>query len=155
MGVDPDSTDQMDDFLEGFEDETGIDLERTSSTPLPERSLWTAPQRSRTVPAPAPSEVIEALLLVGVENPAGIIDGLDKLVELLAGEGLEVQRDEWEGHEMATIHIDELASRGYTPEYVVTDRWAVLGTNVDGIEAFQEASTGSANRWLPFRLRRA
>ena len=139
-GVDESSVDE---FLAGFEDETGIDLERDIIGSLTgEIALALLPSDLGLFLPQTPSAVIETLLLVGVEDPVGIIDGLEQLAELLAGEEIEVQRDEWEDHEMATFHIDELTSEGYVPGYLVTDRWAVVGSNVDGIEAFQETSTG-------------
>ena len=141
--VDEYSAYELYDFFQDLWDETEMDLERDIIDSLTgEIALALLPSGLGLFLPQAPSEVIEALLLVGVQNPAGIIDGLEKLVEYETGEGVEIQRDKWEGYEMVTIHEDGLSGQGYVPGYLVTDRWAVVGSNVDGIEAFQEASTG-------------
>ena len=86
---------------------------------------------------------VETLLLVGVEDSAGILEALDAFADLLEDEEFEVDRDSLGGNEVVRMRRDVYEFQAYEPGYIVTDEWAVAGSNIDGLEAFHDAASGT------------
>ena len=160
--LDPYTQEDFEEFLESFEDETGVDLERDLIDSLTgEMAFALLPSDLGDVSdidLDDPDDffdldyyfddgladgAVEGLLLAGVEDPEPILDVLDAFADLLEDEGVDIDRDSLGEHEVVTTSSDDLFGSGdYEPGYVVTDEWAVVGSNIDGLESFHEAVTG-------------
>ena len=143
--LDPYAREELEEFLDDFEDETGVDLERDVIDELSgEVALALLPSDLEFL-ADDFNEfgVVEALLLVGVEDSAGILDALDAFADLLEDEGIDIDRDSLGGYELVTMRPDEYEFEAYEPGYIVTEEWAVAGSNIDGLEAFHDAASGT------------
>ena len=138
----------FEEFLEDFEDETGVDLERDLIDSLTGEIAF----------ALLPSDlgdlfddgleagVVEGLLLAGVEDAEPLLDVFDTFADLLEDEGIDIDRDSLGEYEVVTASGDDLFGfSDYEPGYVVTDEWAVVGTNIDGLEAFHDAVSGETD----------
>ena len=143
--LDPYAQEAFEEFLEEMEDETGVDLERDVIDALTgEIALALLPSDLRDFFDEGPaSGVVEGLLLAGIEDAASIMDALDTFAEALEDEGIDIDRDSLGEYDVVTTRSDEIFGAGdYEPGYVVTEEWAVVGSNIDGLEAFYEAVSG-------------
>ncbi len=144
-----DSIENLDPYTqEDFEDETGLDLERDLIDSLTGEIAF----------ALLPSDlgglfdggleggVIEGLLLAGVQDAEPLLDAFDTFADLLEDEGIDINRDSLGEYEVVTASGDEIIGfSDYEPGYVVTDEWAVVGSNIDGLEAFYDAVSGETD----------
>ena len=132
-------------FSYDFEDDTGVDLERDVIDELSgEVALALLPSDLEFLSDDFDEfGVVEALLLVGVEDSQGILDTLDTFADLLEDEGFDVDRDSLSGYELVTMRPDVYEFEAYEPGYIVTEEWAVVGSNIDGLEAFHDAASGA------------
>ena len=143
--LDPYAQEAFEEFLKEMEDETGVDLEKDVIDALTgEIALALLPSDLRDFFDEGPaSGVVEGLLLAGIEDAASIMDALDTFAEALEDEGIDIDRDSLGEYDVVTTRSDEIFGAGdYEPGYVVTEEWAVVGSNIDGLEAFYEAVSG-------------
>ena len=143
--LDPYAREELEEFLDDFEDETGVDLERDVIDELSgEVALALLPSDLELLADDFDEfGVVEALLLVGVEDSAGILDALDAFADLLEDEGIDIDRDSLGDYELVTMRPDDYEFEAYEPGYIATDEWAVVGSNIDGLEAFHDAASGA------------
>ncbi len=144
--LDPYAREEFEEFLDDFEDETGVDLERDVIDSLSGEVAFALLPSDLEFLAGDFDEfgVVEALLLVGVEDPESILDALDALADLLEDEGIDIDRSSLGDAEMVTSRMDDYPFYDYEPGYIVTDEWAVVGSNIDGLEAFHDAASSAA-----------
>ena len=141
-----------DPLMEGFEDETGIDLEgdvigsltgEVALALLPSEFLLDQFGEEGSTPG-----TIEALLLAEVDSSGGMADALDTLAGILENQGLQIDREPLGSYEAVTTDIEEFLGDmfgTYRSGYVVTEQWAVMGSNIDGLKAFHDAATGASD----------
>ena len=141
-----------DPLMEGFEDETGIDLEgdvigsltgEFALALLPSEFLLDQFGEEGSTPG-----TIEALLLAEVDSSGGMADALDTLAGILEDQGLQIDREPLGSYEAVTMDIEEFLGDmfgTYRSGYVVTEQWAVMGSNIDGLKAFHDAATGASD----------
>ena len=145
--LDPYAQEAFEEFLEEMEDETGVDLERDVIDALNgEIALALLPSDLGDFFDEGPaSGVVEGLLLAGIEDAESVMDALDTFAEVLEDEGIDVDRDSLGEYDVVTTRAEEIFGAGdYEPGYVVTEEWAVVGSNIGGLEAFYEAVSGEA-----------
>ena len=155
----------FEEFLEDFEDETGVDLERDLIDSLTgEIAFALLPSDLGDVSDIDLTDfddffdlddyfgygmeagLVEGLLLAGVEDAEPLLDVFDTFADLLEDEGIDIDRDSLGEYEVVTASGDDLfGSSDYEPGYVVTDEWGVVGTNIDGLEAFHDAVSGETD----------
>ena len=162
--LDPYTQEDFEEFLEEFEDVTDVDLERDLIDSLTGEIAFALLPGDfgdvSEIDLDDPGDffdledyfeeglaygVAEVLLLAGVQDAESFLDVFDTFADLLEDEGVDIDRDSLGEYEVTTTSSDELfgsGSRDYEPGYVVTDEWAVLGSNIDGLEAFHDAATG-------------
>ena len=145
--LDPDSRNDYEGFLEDVEDELGVDLERDVIDALTgEVAFALLPSDLGGLLGGGPaSGVVEGLLLAGVRDAGSIMDTLDILADALQDEGFDIDRDSLGEYEVVTTRADDFPGGAYQPGYIVTEEWAVVGSNVDGLEAFYEAVSGETD----------
>ena len=144
--LDPYAQEAFEEFLEQMEDETGVDLERDVIDSLTgEIALALLPSDLGGFLGGSPaSGVVEGLLLAGVRDARSIMNALDTFADALEDEGFDIDRDSLGEYEVVTTRVDDIPGGDYEPGYVVTEEWAALGSNFDGLEAFYEAVSGEA-----------
>ena len=145
--LDPDSQNDYEGFLEDVEDELGVDLERDVIDALTgEVAFALLPSDLGGLLGGGPaSGVVEGLLLAGVRDARSIMDTLDILADALQDEGFDIDRDSLGEYDVVTTRADDIPGGDYQPGYIVTEEWAVVGSNVDGLEAFYEAVSGETD----------
>ena len=145
--LDPDSQNDFEGFLEDVEDELGVDLERDVIDALTgEVAFALLPSDLGGFLGGGPaSGVVEGLLLAGVRDARSIMNALDTFADALEDEGFDIDRDSLGEYEVVTTRADDILGGDYEPGYVVTEEWAVLGSNFDGLEAFYEAVSGETD----------
>ena len=145
--LDPDSQNDFEGFLEDVEDELGVDLERDVIDALTgEVAFALLPSDLVGFLGGGPaSGVVEGLLLAGVRDARSIMNALDTFADALEDEGFDIDRDSLGEYEVVTTRADDILGGDYEPGYVVTEEWAVLGSNFDGLEAFYEAVSGETD----------
>ena len=145
--LDPDSQNDFEGFLEDVEDELGVDLERDVIDAMTgEVAFALLPSDLGGLLGGGPaSGVVEGLLLAGVRDARSIMDTLDILADALEDEGFDIDRDSLGEYEVVTTRADDIPGGDYEPGYVVTEEWAVVGSNFDGLEAFYEAVSGETD----------
>lgn len=150
--LEPDLNELMQDLLEGLEDETGIDLEADVVGSLTgEFALALLPSEFRLDQfgeEEGTPGTIEALLLAEIDNSAGLPDALNMLAGTLEDQGLQIDRERLGDYEAVTTDIEEFFGDllgTYRPGYVVTEDWAVMGSNIDGLKAFHDAASGASD----------
>ena len=150
--LDSDLNEFLLDVLEGFKDETGVDLEGDVIGSLTgEFSLALLPSEFRLDQfgeEGGSSGTIKALLLAEIDSSAGLPNALDTLVGILEDQGLEIDRQPLGSYEAVTAGVDEFLGDlfgTYRPGYVVTEDWAVMGSNIEGLKAFHDAATGASD----------
>ncbi len=144
--LDPDSQNDFEGFLEDVEDEMGVDLERDVIDALTgEVAFALLPSDLGGFLGGSPaSGVVEGLLLAGVRDARSIMNALDTFADALEDEGFDIDRDSLGEYEVVTTRVDDILGGDYEPGYVVTEEWAVVGSNIGGLEAFYEAVSGEA-----------
>lgn len=145
--ADPYVWEDFEELLDEFKEETDVDLEGDVIDSLSgELALALLPSDLDFLAGDFDEfGLVEALLLFGVDDPEEILDALDSIVDLLEDEGIDVDRSSLGGDELVTAKMDDDSLERYEPGYVVTDEWAVVGSNVDGLEAFHDALSGEAD----------
>ena len=145
--LDPDSQNDFEGFLEDVEDELGVDLERDVIDALTgEVAFALLPSDLGGFLGGGPaSGVVEGLLLAGVRDARSIMNALDTFADALEDEGFDIDRDSLGEYEVVTTRADDIPGGDYEPGYVVTEEWAVVGSNFDGLEAFYEAVSGETD----------
>ena len=145
--LDPDSQNDFEGFLEDVEDELGVDLERDVIDALTgEVAFALLPSDLGGFLGGSPaSGVVEGLLLAGVRDARSIMNALDTFADALEDEGFDIDRDSLGEYEVVTTRADDILGGDYEPGYVVTEEWAVVGSNFDGLEAFYEAVSGETD----------
>ena len=145
--LDPDSQNDFEGFLEDVEDELGVDLERDVIDALTgEVAFALLPSDLGGFLGGGPaSGVVEGLLLAGVRDARSIMNALDTFADALKDEGFDIDRDSLGEYEVVTTRADDILGGDYEPGYVVTEEWAVVGSNFDGLEAFYEAVSGETD----------
>jgi hypothetical protein len=145
--LDPDSQNDFEGFLEDVEDELGVDLERDVIDALTgEVAFALLPSDLGGLLGGGPaSGVVEGLLLAGVRDARSIMNALDTFADALEDEGFDIDRDSLGEYEVVTTRADDFPGGAYQPGYIVTEEWAVVGSNVDGLEAFYEAVSGETD----------
>ena len=145
--LDPDSQNDFEGFLEDVEDELGVDLERDVIDALTgEVAFALLPSDLGGFLGGSPaSGVVEGLLLAGVRDARSIMNALDTFADALEDEGFDIDRDSLGEYEVVTTRVDDILGGDYEPGYVVTEEWAVVGSNFDGLEAFYEAVSGETD----------
>ena len=145
--LDPYTQDDFEGFLEDVEDELGVDLERDVIDALTgEVAFALLPSDLGGFLGGGPaSGVVEGLLLAGVRDARSIMNALDTLADALEDEGFDIDRDSLGEYEVVTTGADDILGGDYEPGYVVTEEWAVVGSNFDGLEAFYEAVSGETD----------
>ena len=143
----PDSQNDFEGFLEDVEDELGVDLERDVIDALAgEVAFALLPSDLGGFLGGSPaSGVVEGLLLAGVRDARSIMNALDTFADALEDEGFDIDRDSLGEYEVVTTRADDILGGDYEPGYVVTEEWAVVGSNFDGLEAFYEAVSGETD----------
>ncbi len=148
--VDPYAADAFYEFLDSFEDEVGVDLERDVIDAL----------SGEVAVAVLPSDVssgfffeegefdwtIEALLLAGVVDAGSIEDALEDLVDEMEAFDLDVRRKSLGGYEAVMVQLDQdmLMQTDYDPGYVVTDEWMVVGSTSESLKLFHDTLIGDS-----------
>ena len=142
--IDPYAQADLEELLDSIENETGVDLERDVIDDLSgEAALALLPSDLEFLAGDFDElGVVEALLLLGVEDSEGILDALDEFADLLEDEGIDVDRDSLGDYDLVTMKPDTYDFQAYEPGYIVTDEWAVAGSNIDGLEVFYDAASG-------------
>ena len=145
--LDPDSQNDFEGFLEDVEDELGVDLARDVIDALTgEVAFALLPSDLGGFLGGSPaSGVVEGLLLAGVRDARSIMNALDTFADALEDEGFDIDRDSLGEYEVVTTRVDDILGGDYEPGYVVTEEWAVVGSNFDGLEAFYEAVSGETD----------
>ena len=145
--LDPDSQNDFEGFLEDVEDEMGVDLERDVIDALTgEVAFALLPSDLGGFLGGSPaSGVVEGLLLAGVRDARSIMNALDTFADALEDEGFDIDRDSLGEYEVVTTRADDILGGDYEPGYVVTEEWAVVGSNFDGLEVFYEAVSGETD----------
>ena len=149
--LDGDGSEGFDILMGTFLEFTGIDVEIDLIDPLSgEVALALLPSDISigTISGQLLSGPIQALLLLGVEDPQKIGQTLDKLSRKLEEDGLQTDRPALGDWEAVTWDLDDAGSplSDYRPGYVVTDEWAVIGSTFEGLEDFHGAVSGNADR---------
>ncbi len=146
----------MNDFLEEIEDESGVDLDEVFDALSGEiafallrsdveTGLFSNGDLDESAFA---GSAIELLLMAGPGDLATIEEAIKEAVEALEDAGAEFDT-ELLGEYTATLAVlDELTDTptGYTPGYVVTEDWAVIGSTIDSLEVFYDAASGDIDR---------
>ena len=145
--LDPDSQNDFEGFLEDVEDGMGVDLERDVIDALTgEVAFALLPSDLGGFLGGSPaSGVVEGLLLAGVRDARSIMNALDTFADALEDEGFDIDRDSLGEYEVVTTRADDILGGDYEPGYVVTEEWAVVGSNFDGLEVFYEAVSGETD----------
>ena len=143
---DPSVSGHFDQFLEEFEDETGVDLEEDFLESLSgEVALAIMPGGLRISGYGAGVEgVIEALLLAGLEDPRAVQAAMESLVDVVSESGAEVDRASVGGYEAVMVRADQFGLEGYEPGYLITTDWLALGSSLETLESFHDAGEGEA-----------
>ena len=75
-------------------------------------------------------------------------DTLDALAGILEDQGLQIDREPLGSYEAVTMDIEEFlgtCSAHTGPGTSVTEHWAVMGSNMDGLKAFHDAAIGASD----------
>ena len=149
--LDGDGSEGFDILMGTFLEFTGIDVEIDLIDPLSgEVALALLPSDISigTISGQLLSGPIQALLLLGVEDPQKIGQTLDKIARKLEEDGLQTDRPALGDWEAVTWDLDDAGGplSDYRPGYVVTDEWAVIGSTFEGLEDFHGAISGNADR---------
>ena len=160
---DPWADEDLDEFLEDLEEETGVDLERDVIGSLTgEVSLAVMPGDVRISadgldPGDVELEgVLDVLLLANLEDHRDIEDALESFTDWIEDAGYGTDSDsigEYDAVILSLDQFDEEAVEGYEAGYVITDGWLALGSSEDSLESFHDAaegetgSLGSADRY--------
>ena len=149
--IDDDEPGQFELFRELFEEETDIDLESDLIGPL----------SGEIALALLPSDItfgnlfgdflsgrVQAVLLLGVEEPQTIEETLGKIVQQIEDFGMQTNLVPLGDQEAVTWDLSDLGEpfSDYDPGYVVTDEWVVIGSTLDSLEEFHNAASGTADR---------
>ena len=160
---DPWADEDLDEFLEDLEEETGVDLERDVIGSLTgEVSLAVMPGDVRISadgldPGDVELEgVLNVLLLANLEDHRDIEDALESFTDWIEDAGYGTDSDsigEYDAVILSLDQFDEEAVEDYEAGYVITDGWLALGSSEDSLESFHDAaegetgSLGSADRY--------
>lgn len=148
--TDPWAAEDLDVFLDDLEDETGVDLEGDVIESLTgEVSLAIMPGDVRiSLDDLEPDGAIDALLLVGLNDPSGIEDAMDSLIDWIEDEGIETESESIGGYDAVTAQMDQFDEgflADYEAGYLITNDWLAMGTTVDSLELFHDAAEGGSN----------
>ena len=160
---DPWADEDLDDFLEDLEEETGVDLERDVIGSLTgEVSLAVMPGDVRISadgldPGDVELEgVLNVLLLANLEDHRDIEDALESLADWIENAGYDTDSDSIGEYDAVTLSLDQFdeeAVEDYEAGYVIAESWLALGSSEDSLESFHDAaegetgSLGSADRY--------
>ena len=144
---DPDAKDDLDEFLEDIEDETGIDLESDvieSLTGAIAVALLPSDVELESLVDDLGGGAVEAVMIAGPQDPYSIEDAIEELLDLLEDEGYDTDRDSIGDYEFTSIEMEQFDSdfEDYEAGILVTDEWVALSTTLDSMENFHESLTG-------------
>lgn len=147
---DPWAAEDLDEFLDDLEDETGVDLEGDVIESLSgEVSLAIMPGDVMiSLDDLEPEGAIDALLLAGLNDPSGIEDAMDSLIDWIEDQDIDTERESIGGYDAVTVQMDQFDERllgDYEAGYTITDDWLALGTTVESLELFHDAAGGDVN----------
>ena len=147
---DPWAAEDFEQFMDDLEDETGVDLERDVIESLTgEVSLAVMPGNVRISPDDFELEgTIDALLLAGLHDAAGIEDAMESLTDLIEDQDIDTDRESIGGHDAVTVNLDQFdedALEDYEAGYLITDDWLAVGTTIESLELFGDTAAGDAD----------
>ena len=148
--ADPYAADDLDESLELFEDEFGVDVERDVIDSL------SGEMAIALLPSDLGSGLffeegvfdwtIEALLLMGIEDSRSIENALDDVVDELEEFDLDVRQVSMGDYEARTVRVDQdvFMRADYEVGYVVTDEWLAGGSTLRSLELFHDTLIGDS-----------
>ena len=147
---DPYAAEDLDEFLEDIEDETGIDVEEDVMESLTgEVALAILPgDVSISTSDGELVGLLQAVFLAGLDDPSGIEDAMEELVELIEDEGYDTGSESIGNYDAVILDMDQFDEdviEGYEAGYVITDDWLAVGTTVDSLDSFFDAYEGGAS----------
>ena len=145
-GFDSYTADEFDRALRDFEDETGVDVEDDLIDRMSGEVAVAVLSSDLTLEGLdiGEPESIDALLLAGVEDGRRVEKAFDDIAAVAEEEGIEFDRERLGDYEAVTMDLDDslFDDIGLEPGYVVTENWAVVGSTLESLEAFHDATTG-------------
>ncbi len=143
---DPYAEEDLDEFLESIEDETGVDLESDVIESL----------TGGIAVALLPSDVdwesliddlsggLEAVLIAGPQDPDGIESAFEALFDLLEEKGYDTDTDSIGGYDVTSIELGQFDNllEDYEAGFLIADEWVALSTSMDSLEIFHDSMTG-------------
>ena len=144
--LDPYTEGEFEEFLEDIEDATGIDLERDIIDSLCGEAavalLWSDLFLRTWNDGSDEVDVVQGLILAGVEDHDGIADALDQIADEVEDAGFDVDQSRLEEYEMVAVRGEDLLSE-FEPGYVATGERALVGSDASSLEAFHDAFSGA------------
>ena len=145
---DPYAAEDLEEFLDDLEDETGVDLERDVIESLTgEVSLAIMPGDIEFSDSELEG-VIDVLLLSSLEDPRGIEDAMESLTDWIEDQGYDTDSESIGDYDAVIVELhefDEDILEDYEAGYVITDDWLALGSSVESLEFFHDAAEGDTD----------
>ena len=146
----PSAAEELDQFLEDLEDETGVALETDVIESLTGEVSWALlPSDIRFSAYDGELDgVIDALLIAGLQDSEGIEDAMDSLTDWIEDNEIDTDRESVGDYDAVTIEMDQFNEgllEDYEAGFVITDEWLAMGTSLDSLEAFHESAEGGSN----------
>ena len=150
----PYSGEDLDELLEAFEGEVGVDIERDLIEQLTgEVALAVLPsdislEDYEDVFDGAEGRTLEALLIAEVEDTEQVEDALEDFVEFLEDNGVDIDAEGLGPYDVYSISLRDVdvdrAFRSYMPGYAIIDDAdsVVIGSNLDSLERFRDTVEG-------------
>ena len=147
--TDPWAAEDFDQFLDDLEDETGVDLEQDVIESLTgEVSLAVMPGDVRISPDNLELDgVIDAILLAGLHDAAGIEDAMESLTDWIEDQDIDTGSESIGDYDAVTVNMDQFGEdvlEEYEPGYLITDEWLAVGTSIKSLESFHDTAEGGA-----------
>ena len=148
--VDPYAADDLDESLDLFEDEFGVDVERdvidALSGEVAIALLPSDPGSGLVFKEGVFDWTIEALLLMGIEDSRSIENALDDVADELERFNLDVRPVSMGDYEARTVRVDQdvFLRADYEVGYVVTDEWLAGGSTLQSLELFHDTLIGDS-----------
>ena len=146
----PSAAEELDQFLEDLEDETGVALETDVIESLTGEVSWALlPSDIRFSAYDGELDgVIDALLIAGLQDSEGIEDAMDSLTDWIEDNEIDTDRESVGDYDAVIIEMDQFDEgllEDYEAGFVITDEWLAMGTSLDSLEAFHESAEGGSN----------
>lgn len=142
----PDALSDLQDSLQEFQQETGVDLETELITPLGRSMAFFIPTDGGAFPPIGMLRNLSSpLLVVEAQNPVRLAQAIDKLANLLAQHAnLPIARSQYRGVEVTTLQVPiegpmepiVTTITRLEPSYAVVDHFLVIGLSAVPVRVF-------------------